>query len=148
MADPQKKTEYVTIRMLPGKGKMLVGRKWRTVSPDGEITETQKRPRNMLDDGGDCVDVYLGERERLADGSIGDGPTLEVQLASIAHMLDKNGKPCRLIDGYMMQRETGQETNDPYSNNRPVQTRDSWSPTAVPGVVQDAPFEIVSRRTA
>lgn len=132
------KSKMVTIRMLPHKGKMLVGRVWRL--SDGSVSETlPANPQERLNP----EDVYLMPREFDKEGNVLEGPTLDVPESLIANMLGKDGKPTRLIDGYNLIAENGQEFED--ANGRKVSTRTNYSPGATQSVYNDPVFEIVKR---
>ena len=105
------------IRMKPGCGRMLIGRKYKTI--DGDIVE--KRP--PIDKLLDTLDEWLEQ-----------GKTARVSHSMLEGLLNKDGKPARVVDGYPMRRAPGVEmTEDPngYPLPKPTRSEDTWVPTNV-----------------
>jgi hypothetical protein len=133
-AGPEK-PKTLTIRMKPGCGRMLIGRKYKLL--DGSIVD--KRPRHQ-DEVVDSIEEWL-EQGKIA--------TLPV--SALAAYLDENGKPTRIIDGYPMVRVPGDAVQaDPYGNPVPP-VHDSFHAGSVKfdeknelvSSHRDCPFEIV-----
>jgi hypothetical protein len=142
------KQEMVEIRMKPGCGRMLIGRRYLTT--DGQTLE--KRPRK-LDEVAETEEIWCDERKMNSDGSVSDGPTVKIPLSMIASYLDKDGKPSRQIDGYPMMKVSGSiASEDEYGQAIPP-VADTWKAGHVKRLQdqsllashQDCTFEIVRR---
>jgi len=132
------RAQTLKIRMKPGCGRMLIGRKYKLI----DDTIVARRPKTR-DDIADVVDEYLEQ-----------GQVAEVTLEQIAALLGKDGKPARSVEGYRMRKIEGKLlTHDKQGNElpHPVQTEDTWTASNV--VWQgneliashpDCPIEIVS----
>lgn len=132
---PRAKT--LKIRMKPGQGRMLIGRRW--VLSSGEVTDKiPSDPQERMNP----EDEWLEARSIDENGMPGDGPIAEVPESIVRKMLDARGKPSRIIDGYRMVKYQGQLTNN--ENGEQVRTRTEYSPAAHQGAFDDATFEIVA----
>ena len=128
----------VKIRMKPGCGRMLIGRQYKLI--DGSVVPHRPRSR---DDIVDTLDEFLEQ-----------GEVRELPLEALAAMLNKDGKPTRVIEGYPLTKMKGAETEVDDQGNplpRKIVTEDTWTPGRVryDGNVliashPDCPFEIVN----
>lgn len=139
MAQPQiqdnaQRPKTVKIRMKPGQGKMLIGRKWRLSS--GELSDTL--PDNMQERM-NPEDTWLEARGVDSEGRPTEGPTAEVPESAIRKFLDGKGRPLRVIDGYKMVKTLGQSVESGGEST----SRADWSPARDQGVFDDSTFEIV-----
>jgi hypothetical protein len=132
---PAKERTY-KIRMKPGCGKMLIGRKWELL--DGSTVDSVPA---KAEDRLNPVDVWLEARELDANGDPKDGPVAEVPERMIKRFLNPQGKPLRVVDGYQIRKSTGEEAKDP--TGKVVASRVSYSPAFEPGAFDDSTFEIV-----
>ena len=133
---PSPQDRMVTIRMKPGRGRMLIGRGWKM--NDG--TSSKARPKNY-GEVAETEEEYLGEREMI-DGQPGPGPTARVPVSLIASLLGKDGKPNRVIEGYVMVKHEGDSNaTDEHGNRAPNRT--DFSPGLQAGIFDDSTFEIV-----
>lgn len=130
------KQEMVEIRMKPGCGRMLIGRAWRM--PDGTLSET--RPKNAADSL-ETEERWLEARGVDESGAPTDGPTATVPMDLVKRFLNKEGKPSRVIDGYLMVKSAGGTVQD--ISGASSDTSPSFSPGLKPGVYDDSTFEIV-----
>jgi hypothetical protein len=138
MAQPQiqdtTKPRTVKIRMKPGAGKMLIGRKWRLSS--GELSDTL--PADMQERQ-NAEDQWLEARGIDSNGQPTDGPVAEVPEPAIRKFLNSKGQPSRIIDGYKMVKTLGQLQDSGGDST----SRAEWSPARDQGAFDDSTFEIL-----
>lgn len=118
--------EKFEIRMKPGCGKMLIGRSYKLIT--GETTK--RRPKSM-DELLEVEDEWLAERRLNSDGSPSEGPTAVVSKALIEAMLDANGKPIRIVEGYPMQKVAGSAVTEDELGNPIAPVADTYKPGRV-----------------
>jgi hypothetical protein len=129
------KPRTVRIRMKPGCGRMMIGRKYKII--DGTVAD--KRPRSM-DELSDTEEIWLEQ-----------GQIVEVPVSFIAPFLDKEGKLSRVVEGYPMVKVPGQEARTDEETGLAVRaTQDTWRAGTVRyagdeliASHQDCTFEIV-----
>jgi hypothetical protein len=127
----------VKIRMKPGHGKALLGRKYKLT--DGSITSVRPKTRDEILD---TLDDYLEQ-----------GQERDVPIELLEGLLDKNGKPSRVIEGYPMVVMKG-DVKDHDDDGNPLPKRIVTEDTLTAGRLYykgteliashpDCPFEIV-----
>lgn len=125
------------IRMKPGCGRALIGRKWEV---KGELTDV--RPEGNADLV-NSLDEWLEARKEEQEGVWSEGPTAIVSEDRLRKLLGSDGKPSRVIEGYAMTRIKGGKGQD--QSGATVDVRDQFFPGQQPGVSNDATFEIVRK---
>ena len=132
---PAASPRTVTIRMKPGCGRAMIGRKYKLLNGD----LVNQRPKTQ-DEVVDTVEEWLEQ-----------GKTATVPITALSAYLDDKGRPQRLVEGYPMVKVPGDSVQaDPYGNPIPP-VHDSYHPGTVKFAQDntmiafhaDCPFEIV-----
>jgi len=141
--------ERYEIRMKPGCGKLLIGRRWKT--RDGIVDRRPENQNHIVD----VLDEFLEPRALLADGTLSDGPKRIVPRSAIeAFLAPGSDKPARVIDGYPMKKVAASAPEiDESSGIHRGASEENWIPGVITrnrdGVLNaqhsDCPFEIVRK---